>query len=427
MHKNLNKKILLIMFFLMIISGTITYKIIEVNNTKKNMEEERKQAEKEKLKEIEGHYGDVVKTNKDTNLYVLDDNEYQVSGIIYSDVLLDLDEEESIELNTKYFKIKDKNYYIDYQDVLRSEEDKKKNTRYKKYLVFNENVITKDNFTLYLDDKKMYTFNFSMSFPIIIKNYENRYYVEYDGMLLNILNTDVERVEKANNTSKINQSKITTLAYHRIYDDSEICTDPYVCMKKENFDMEMKYLKDNDYLTLTMDEMYMYLNGSLQVEKAVCLTIDDGLSTKNMIEILEKYDLQGTLFVVTGITNNFSVYNSPNLLVQSHTDNLHRNYVCRGGSQGGAILCASYDEIKKDIQTSIQKLGTKPIAFAFPFYDYNQNAISVLKDLGFKMAFIGRAWTEGRATPNYTDLYKIPRMTVWEQSIMSFNTWKSYL
>ena len=64
---------------------------------------------------------------------------------------------------------------------------------------------------------------------------------------------------------------------------------------------------------------------------------------------------------------------------------------------------------------------------AFPFYDYNDTAIAAVKEAGFKMAFIGRAGVMGRATPKVTDLYKIPRMTVWEESIMSYNSWKSYL
>ena len=29
---------------------------------------------------------------------------------------------------------------------------------------------------------------------------------------------------------------MTTLAYHRVYDTTDSCTDPYVCLKKEVFD-----------------------------------------------------------------------------------------------------------------------------------------------------------------------------------------------
>ena len=150
-------------------------------------------------------------------------------------------------------------------------------------------------------------------------------------------------------------------------------------------------------------------------------------TTKSMIDVMEKYDLLGTVFVITAYFKDFSEFESPNILVQSHTDNMHRNYKCPGGSQGGAILCASEADIKKDLETSIEKLGNKPIALAFPFYDYNDKAIKVLKEVGFKMSFIGRAGVMGRATPNKTDVYKIPRMTVWEQSIMPFSKWKSYL
>jgi hypothetical protein len=72
-------------------------------------------------------------------------------------------------------------------------------------------------------------------------------------------------------------------------------------------------------------------------------------------------------------------------------------------------------------------LDVEAWALAYPFYDYNERAIKILKDVGFKMGFVGRASTNGKAYPNKTDLYKIPRMTVWEQSVMSFNEFKSYL
>ena len=64
---------------------------------------------------------------------------------------------------------------------------------------------------------------------------------------------------------------------------------------------------------------------------------------------------------------------------------------------------------------------------AFPFYDYNDTAIKGVKAAGFKMAFVGRAGQMGKATPKVTDLYKIPRMTVYDFSLMSFNEWKGYL
>ena len=418
--KKLRKWTYFLIIIPLIIGGLVAYKII---SDKK--EEERLLKEKETIEKIKSHYNQYVKTNVKTNLLIKNSDKYEESGSVYSDVSLELDDIE-IKLDTKYFKIKNSDYYIEFSTVDKSDELKKDN-RYKEYIPFNENIITKDEFTMYLDDKEIYTFKKSMEFPIIIKNYEGKYYVEYDDMLVSIKKEDVEKIEKHENTTKKNQAKITTLAYHKVYDTDEKCTDPYICIKKASFDQEMKYLKDNNYMTLTMDELYMYLKGNLQVEKAVVLTFDDGYLTKSMIEVMEKYDLLGTLFIITSSFNDYSKFKSDNIFIQSHTDNLHRNYVCSGGSQGGAILCASEKAIKEDLEKSIEKLGTDPVALAFPFYDYNDKAIKVLKEVGFKMSFIGRAGQMGRATPNKTDVYKIPRMTVWEQSIMSFNKWKSYL
>lgn len=422
--RKLKKWVYFFLLFIIIGGGFITYKIIKEKKRIKLEEETMAYIE-----DVKSHYNEYVKTNTKTNLYTLNNGNYEVIGTIYSDVNLNLDSIK-IDKNTKYFKISDTDYYVEYKKVNKSNKEEL-SQRYKNYLPFNKNIVTKDGFILYKDDNPYISLNKGMEFPIIINDYEDKYYVEYDNRLLSVKKEDVAEVKNNENTKKKNQSKITTLAYHRVYDTDEKCTDPYICIKKSSFDEEMKYLKDNNYFTLNMEEMYMYLKGNLQVEKAVCLTFDDGYLYKSAEEVLEKYDLNGTMFVITSHFIDFDKFHELKRLdIQSHTDNMHRNYVCpknSSGSQGGAILCASEKEIKDDFQKSLDKLGVEPWGLAFPFYDYNDKAIKALKDTGLKMAFIGRAGQMGRATPNKTDLFKIPRMTVWEQSIMSFKSWKSYL
>lgn len=54
------------------------------------------------------------------------------------------------------------------------------------------------------------------------------------------------------------------------------------------------------------------------------ITVDDGYYIPKTIEVLEKYDLHATLFLVGNIKNITGFdYNSPNLEIHSHTDNLH--------------------------------------------------------------------------------------------------------
>ena len=420
-HKNKKKYLFLLLIIPVIIGAVITYRIIDKGNEKQRLIEEQKT-----IDDIKNHYNKFVKVDNKTSLLSKKNDEFQDELMIFPDVIVELDDND-ITKDTKYFKLKDSDYYINYLDVSKIEKEEEKDNRYKNYLPFNENIVTKDSFILYDGEKEIYSFDKSMDFPIIIKDYEGKYYVEYNNRLLSIKKDDVKSIKESHNTDKQNQKKITTLAYHQVEDGDNDCKDAYVCIKKNNFDKEMKYLKDNNYFTLTMEELLMYLNGSLQVEKGIVLTFDDGFKTKSMIEILEKYDLMGTVFVITKHFDTMDEFQSKNLFVQSHTNNMHRNYVCSGGSQGGAILCATKDEIVKDLKLSIEKTGNSPVAMAFPFYDYNEKAISAVKEAGFKMSFVGRAGVMGKATPKVTDVYKIPRMTVWDTSIMSFDTWKSYL
>ena len=419
--RKLKKWVYFLFAGIVLLIGLGTFLIIQNNNEKKRLAEE-----KAIIDNIKSHYYTHAKASKDAPIYEKKDNEYKEIGTIYKDANFEL-EDEVIKLDTKYFHIKDLDYYISFEDVTKGSEEKK-NERYKNYLPFNINIVTKEKFTIYNDKDKYITLNKEMEFPVIINNYENKYYVVYNDMLVNISKDDVSKTKENKNTDKKNQSKMTTLAYHQVCEATDKCTDPYVSIKKDVFDKQMKYLKDNNYFTLNMDEMYMYLKGYLQVEKGVTITLDDGYLFKAADEVLDKYGLNATMFVATGAYSDYEQFKGLKAIEsQSHTHNMHRNYVCPGGNQGGAILCSSKSTIVADLKKSIEVLGVEPKGMAYPFYDFNENAIAAVKEAGFKMAFVGRAGVMGRATPKVTDLYKIPRMTVWEESVMSYSSWKSYL
>ena len=412
---------ILILFLLLGIGFGVYYKL------DKDKKEEIRLNNEKKLNEIKSHYSEIVKVNKKTSLYELKNDKYEEVGSIYPEAIINLDDI-NINLDTKYFKIKDKDYYLSYESLEKEDKEEQIDLRYQKYIPFNLNIVTKNDFTMYYNDKELYTFKESMEFPVIINNYENKYYVEYENRLVAIKKDDVKETVKSDNSKKKNQSKITTFCYHRVYDTDDKCKDGYICLKKSSFDQQMKYLSDNNYITLTLTELYLYLTGKIQVEKATVITFDDGYLYKAANEVLEKYHLNGTMFVISSFFDDLTKFqNLSSIDIQSHTHNMHRNYVCPGGYQGGAILCASEAKIKEDLETSLEKLGIEPIGLAFPFYDSNDKAIKVLKEVGFKLAFIGRAGQMGKSTPNKTNLYQIPRMTVWDSNLMSFNTWKSYL
>ena len=185
----------------------------------------------------------------------------------------------------------------------------------------------------------------------------------------------------------------------------------------------MNYLAKNKYLTLTMEELEMFLDKKINIPmKTVVITLDDGNLAKNAVEVLEKYKLHATYFVITGKYNAYKI-KSTYVHFESHTDNLHNNYKCPGGQQGGQLLCEKEDIIIKDLKTSQKKLGGSHY-ISYPFFDWNERAFKLLKKTGFRLAFIGQWTTEGYSDYN-TNRLMMRRKTIF--STDSLNTFISYL
>ena len=108
---------------------------------KEHQEQIRIALEKELVEKIKSHYGDVVTITKDTNLYDYVDGKYNVVGTISKEEVVSL-EAADINKETKYFKIKELGYFVRYQDLKVGGQLLVKSDRHKKYLLFNENVVT---------------------------------------------------------------------------------------------------------------------------------------------------------------------------------------------------------------------------------------------------------------------------------------------
>ena len=137
---------------------------------------------------------------------------------------------------------------------------------------------------------------------------------------------------------------------------------------------------------------------------------------------IDKYELNATYFIITGRYDSYKL-KTKYVDFESHSDNLHNNYKCPGGQQGGQLLCEKESKIKADLKLSQEKLGGSHY-FSYPFFDFNDRAKRILKQQGFKLAFIGQWNTDGYSTYN-TDRYMIRRKTIF--STDSLNVFKNYL
>ena len=412
------KKTVLIIIVVLAIAG-ISLSLFYFFKVKKEEEAKRQlKEEREKLVEkINKHFAEVAKIDKDTALYEKKDNEYLKIGEITKDEIVNL-EKENITYKTKYFLIKDLNLYISYEDVSKSENNKVVDLRYKNYLPYNLNINSKDEVHLYRDGKLVYKINKKIETPIIRRE-DNGYYIEYLGELLYIPKEDVLEVVDANNTDKEEASSVPVTCYHFIYLEGDTSCNESICHHENQIKEEFQYLKDNNYFTLTTTELRLFIEDKIRLPKnSILITIDDGARAENFIPLLESYKINATLFLISSWypTEKFA---SSYMEIASHTHNLHTPGVCPGG-QGSPLKCADKNELLNDLRQSRETLnGTE--ALCFPFYEFNDYAIDVVREAGFKMAFIGgmRKATKG------IDLYKIPRLSI--HSDTSLNTYISYV
>ena len=234
----------------------------------------------------------------------------------------------------------------------------------------------------------------------------------------------VKPIKKALPPEGAKATSIAVLNYHFFYDPNLKETGgDWNFTSVQKFEEQLKYLQDNHYKTLTMEEFRAWMYGEIDLPaRSVLITVDDGgrgtgySNGNKLIPLLEKYNMHATLFLISGWWSK-SDYLSPNLDIESHTHNLHFSNYCSGVSRGAKMLCLSNEEVLADLQKSIETLGSST-AFCFPFYAYSDNAISIVQQAGFKLAFIGGNYKATRST----NKYKIPRYHMYKNTtIIEFN------
>ena len=204
---------------------------------------------------------------------------------------------------------------------------------------------------------------------------------------------------------------LSVLMYHKVVDPENPPEEGIDanCVSKGALEEEFKYLIEEGYYFPTWKEVRNYLDGKIDLpEKSVCLTFDDGtqLFEKYGVPLIKKYDVRATAFIIGSKNGDHWVKKKyKHLWLESHSYDMHRpgGYI----GHGGVFTALSHDEALADLKKSIKQLGSSG-AFAYPFGDYNEACVEVVREAGFLCAFT----TEyGRIYPGY-DPAKLPRVRV---------------
>lgn len=384
----------------------------------KNIQEKRIESENKKIVEdIKNNYNKYVVTTKKTYLY--DKNNKKI-GKVGKSVKIELKDKKINDVDDKYFEIKELDgNYIYYKDIKPIESLDEKDNYYKNYLVFNQNVIA-NKITFYDNNfNLLYQIKGDFNLPIYIK--ENDYYgVEFNNQLLYVKKDEIEVVD-SNNTDLENAKDVPIILYHFFHDHNRYENmTTVISMRIDKFEEQMKFLSDNDFLTLKMKDLEDYIDGKIQIrENSVVITIDDANESVFSLAqpVIEKYNINATVFAITSWNENYIDLATDNIEIHSHTHNMHITGKCNGG-QGGLFKCVDYNTGLEDLKKSSSLLNNTTY-LAYPFGEYTDLSIKLLKDAGYTMAL---TTNYGKAKVGDNKLL-LPRIYMYNE--YSLNTFKN--
>lgn len=219
--------------------------------------------------------------------------------------------------------------------------------------------------------------------------------------------------------------RVPVLLYHHILPEEDIINYGWEnnnsVLSLEKFNEQMKYLHENGYYTITVDELEEFMNGKLKLpKKTVVITFDDGYLSNAVYAypIMKEYGMKGTIFSIGELATREKTEFDPQglqfisiedmekykdvFLFASHTYDLHHQ------DENGIPFLKSLpkERIIEDLTKNMELLKSNYIAY--PFGEYNKDSIKCAKKAGYKLGFTVRRGYVCR----YTRRFKIPRIII---------------
>lgn len=194
------------------------------------------------------------------------------------------------------------------------------------------------------------------------------------------------------NVKPVKQFYIPILLYHYV----EYVQDPGDTIRKSLniipaiFDLEVKTLKDAGYTFITPKDLADVLDDKASLpKKSVILTFDDGYRDfyTDVFPILKKYQVKAITYIVPNFLNkpnNMDMWQLKEIvksgLVEIGAHTMNHSYLA-----GLSKKAVEYEvvESKKFLEKA---LDLKVVSFAYPYGAFDNQAIKVVQDAGFKTA-----------------------------------------
>lgn len=228
--------------------------------------------------------------------------------------------------------------------------------------------------------------------------------------------------------------RLPVLMYHSINPKQEKA-GKYV-ITPENFENDLKYLKEKGYTSITAKELVKYVNLCEPLpEKPIMITFDDGMynNMEYALPLLEKYGYSAVFSIVGSYADEYTksdivnpdysylrwadikeLSGNPYLEFGNHSYNFHSISKGRYGTEKKKsessleYIDVFYEDTQKLQSEFLENCNFKPFIYTYPFGSYSDESYRVLKKMGILVTF---SCTQGinKITHNPDCLYMIKR------------------
>lgn len=236
--------------------------------------------------------------------------------------------------------------------------------------------------------------------------------------------TNTTNTKNSNEKLNLEDISIPILMYHSI---SSINPMNNLMVPEKQFEEQMIWLRENNFTPMLMEDVVEAFESGIVPKRPVAITFDDGYydNYTDAYRILMKNDLKATFFVVGSYVGESSLYMDLNNLkemlksgmaVENHTYDHERLYFKTREEQKNSI--------SENIDFLNENLNIDSKFLCYPVGRYNNDTISVDKELGIKAAVTTH---NGYATSK-NDILKLNRIRMKPMNLESFkNYFKRYI
>lgn len=217
---------------------------------------------------------------------------------------------------------------------------------------------------------------------------------------------------------------VPILCYHK-FDEGGSST---MNMPSDLFEKQMRYLKENNYHTISPADLLGFLNFSQQIpRRSVLITVDDGYRSVYEVAypILKRYGFVATLFIYTdyiGLSSKALSWDDLRQLkaagftIGSHSVS-HADLTRQGKDETDqAFLARVKHEVVVSKQILDRELDQDTIIFSFPFGRSDEKSVALAKVAKYKMAVT----VERGNNPFFSNPLDLRRDMVLKRDMKSF-------